>query len=237
VDGLVGPAGGIPDYDQASALHSVGGVIRLLVRHGPQAAARHAGHAAVPAGAGYFAGPSRRRMDTARADIVRSRFLHYSVAVRHLRVPLSELVRLMGPVSAREDAAWTRTTRPVWLRRAWLISQSSCAMLTAALPRRAVRVCPLLRPQRRSCGATRRRYSARLPWTHRRSAGPRWFVGRTCRPRRQFFGTCSLWARGPRGGMLVGSLSTKRGALAFEAFVLAVDVRGRYCFLRNDAAL
>ena len=30
--------------------------------------------------------------------------MHYSVAVRHLRVPLSELVRLMGPVSAREDA-------------------------------------------------------------------------------------------------------------------------------------
>ena len=167
-------------------------------------------------------------------DSIKGRLLHYSAAIRHLRVPLAELARLMGPVS--EDLYDEPRPAPEGLAD---LSAELCEILRSFAPSGS----PLWPPLASSAYASLLRGEERsvfcsLTW----DASP--------------FGWAALarwWdLAGPdpvlRDLLLVGSWpagwdvseqpfrEALGGALAFEAFVQAVDVRGRYCILRNDAA-
>jgi hypothetical protein len=167
-------------------------------------------------------------------DSIKGRLLHYSAAVRHLRVLVTELQRLMGSTPAEEydDIG----PAPEGLAE---LSAEMCGVLARYGPAG----CPLWPPPASTAYAALLRGEApalycALTWdasTFGWAALARWW---------------DLSGPGPvlRDLLLVGTWpagwdvseqpfrEALGGALAFEAFVSAADVCGRYCVLRNDAA-
>jgi hypothetical protein len=179
--------------------------------------------------------PADRLWSPRELDRIKGRFLHYSAAIRHLRIRVTELHRLMGPPPADEAYDFPRALPD---------GIAALADEMADVVRRYGPLgAPLWPPVASSAYAAllsgeERSLFCALTW----DASP---VG--------WAGLARWWDLAgptpvPRDLLLVGSWPADwdvsqqpfrealGGALAFEAFAQAVDIRGRSCVLRNDAA-
>ena len=167
-------------------------------------------------------------------DSIKGRLLHYSAGVRHLRVLVTELQRLMGPVPEEEydDIG----PAPAGLEE---LSAEMCSVLARYAPLGR----PLWPPPASSAYAT-----------FLRGEAPALFCALTWDASTFGWAALARWwdLAGPspvsREQLLVGTWPPDwdvseqpyreglGGALSFEAFVVAADIRGRFCVLRNDAA-
>jgi hypothetical protein len=168
---------------------------------------------------------SARELDSAVG-----RLRHYSAAVPHLRVFVTEIARLAGRV---DESLYD-------FRRAVHPELPALAGEVSGLIRRfAPQGCPLWPPVPSSSYAALLSGEApdvfcSLTWdasTGGWAALARWWECGV--PRRQLF--IGTW---PAGWDVSAQPFREAlgGALAFESFVSAVDVRGRFCILRNDAS-
>jgi hypothetical protein len=144
-------------------------------------------------------------------DSIKGRLLHYSATVRHLRVLVTELQRLMGPVPGEEEYD------DIGPAPEGMVALS--AELCSVLERFAPAGCPLWPPSPAPTASSA--YAALLRGdapalycaTHPRSAGPRWPGGGTCRARGgglvAWPGSCCLSVRGPTGGTSASSRSAR----------------------------
>ena len=167
-------------------------------------------------------------------DSIKGRLLHYSAGVRHLRVLVTELQRLMGPVP--EDEYDDIGPAPAGLEE---LSAEMCSVLARYAPLGR----PLWPPPASSAYAT-----------FLRGEAPALFCALTWDASTFGWAALARWwdLAGPspvsREQLLVGTWPPDwdvseqpyreglGGALSFEAFVVAADIRGRFCVLRNDAA-
>ena len=167
-------------------------------------------------------------------DSVKGRLLHYSAAIRHLRVLVSELGRLMGPVS--EELYDVPMPAPAGL-----------AELAVELADCIARFAPSGSPLWPAIPSSA--YSALLSGSEMQA-----FCSLTWDASPDGWAALARWwdTTGPspvlRELLLIGSWPADwdvsqqafrealGGVLAFEAFVRAVDIRGRLCILRNDAS-
>jgi hypothetical protein len=167
-------------------------------------------------------------------DSVKGRLLHYCVGIGHLRILVTELGRLMGPVTeelydcimptpaglgdlAVELRGIIRRYGPVG-RPIWPAVASSA-------------YAALLRGEEQGVFCALTWDASPLGWA---ALGIWWDLeGPAPVLRRQLF--IGTW---PAGWAVDDQAHREAlgGALAFEAFVQAVDVQGRICILRNDAS-
>jgi hypothetical protein len=167
-------------------------------------------------------------------DSIKGRLLHYSAAVRHVRVLVAELQCLVGSVpEAQYDEV-----RPAPAGLAELSAE-----LCGVLQRYGPAGCPLWPPLASSAyGALLRGEEqavfCALTWdasTFGWAALARWWDTSGPVPVRREQLLVGTWP----AGWDVSEQPFREalgGVLAFEAFVQAADIRGRYCILRNDAA-
>ena len=167
-------------------------------------------------------------------DRVKGRLLHYSSAIRHLRIRVTEMQRLMGPVS---EAIYDRAGPP----------PAGLAELAAEMRDIILRYgpsgTPLWPPVASSAYASLLSGEEQLlfcavTW----DASPfgwaglaRWWDNSGLEPVLRDLLLVGSWP----AGWDVSEQPFREalgGALAFEAFVQAVDISGRFCILRNDAA-
>ena len=168
-------------------------------------------------------------------DRVKGRFLHYSQAIRHLRIRVTEMQRLMGPVALGE-AYDSPGPLPTGLAEL-------AAEMGAVVGRFGSVGTPLWPAVASSAYSSllsgeERRLFCSLTW----DSSPTGWAS---------LGRWWCWA-GPepvlRDLLLVGSWPASwdvsqqpfrealGGVLAFEALAQAVDISGRSCILRNDAS-
>ena len=167
-------------------------------------------------------------------DSIKGRLLHYSAAIRHLRVLITEMQRLMGPVPEEEYD-------DIGPAPEGLVALS--AELCSVLERYAPAGCPLWPPPASSAYAALLRGDApalycAVTWdasTFGWAALARWWDLSGLAPVARELLLVGTWP----AGWDVSEQPFREalgGALAFEAFVSEVDVSGRYCVLLNDAA-
>jgi hypothetical protein len=167
-------------------------------------------------------------------DRVKGRLLHYSVAISHLRILVTELGRLMGPVS--EELYDQVLPTPPGLGS---LSSEICNIIRRFAPSGRP-LWPIV-PSSAYAALLRgdeQHVLCSLTWDaspHGWAAVARWWDHSGLEPvlmLRLFIGT---W---PAGWAVLDQAHREAlgGALAFEAFALAVDIRGRVCILRNDAS-
>ena len=167
-------------------------------------------------------------------DSVKGRLLHYSAAISHLRVLVTELARLMGPVS--EETYDDPIPTPAGLSE-----------LAAEMHSRVLRFAPAGSPLWPAVPSSA--YAALLSGAERLV-----FCSLTWDASPHGWAALARWwdVSGPhpvlRDLLLIGSWpagwdvseqpfrEALGGALAFDALIRAVDVRGRLCILRNDAS-
>jgi hypothetical protein len=170
---------------------------------------------------------------TRELDSIKGRLLHYSAAVRHLRMPIAELQRLIGPVP--EEQYDDARPAPAGLAE---LSAELCDILR--VQRYAQVGCPLWPPLASSAyGALLRGEQqtvfCALTWdasTFGWAALARWWDMSGPEPVLRELLLVGTWP----DGWDVSEQPFREalgGALTFEAFAQAV---GLYCILRNDAA-
>ena len=175
-----------------------------------------------------------RSWSTRDLDRIKGRLLHYSVAVRHLRVLVVELQRLMGSVP--EELYDEVRPAPAGLAA---LSAETCHILRRYGPPG----CPLWPPLASSAygsflrGEEQAVFCA-LTWdasTNGWAALARWWDLTGLTPQLEELLLIGTWP----AGWDVSQQPFREalgGVLAFEAFVQGAAVGGRYCILRNDAA-
>ena len=169
-------------------------------------------------------------------DSIRGRLLHYSAAIRHLRVRVTELGRLMGP-SLEGTPAYDRPARaPAGV-------SELAAEMQGVITRYGPAGCPLWPPVASSayasllCGEERHLFCS-LTWdasTSGWAALARWWELAGSEPVLRDLLMVGSWP----AGWDVSQQPYREalgGALGFEAFTQAVDISSRCCILRNDAS-
>ena len=232
VNGPEPPARRVPKREEAPTVQADGGVRRLPLRHAPLTDAGHGGQAGGLARAGRLARPRGRAGRRASSTASRGGCCT-TAAVRHLRVLVTEMQRLMGPVSV--DGYDDIGPAPEGL-------VDLSAELCSVLERYAPAGCPLWPPPASSAYAALLQGEApaycALTWdasTFGWAALARWWDLSGPGPVARELLLVGTWPDG--WGVSEQPFSEALGgALGFEAFVSAVDVCGRYCVLRSDCA-